>query len=238
MKNVKIILLLLFVSSFIGNGCRKDDTHYPQYDDIYFRMDNIGHLTKYKGKVRNRTAQNDELILQTIEKVHDYYTEHDIDTVKQMLESRFGYPLWALTKKVYLPNNLFQTITPVFHPNQQLITNFVYTYSYNDDVSMMSVKNTLRGEFLVLQQAFQNELDGIYNDIYFRGTGEGGIGQNGGNGPTTLDCTEVIELEFIGDWGEVLGGGFINDPRIQYDYITGEILFTVPSSPTEATNYA
>lgn len=221
MKKVTLLFMVLFIALWVGNGCRKDDSNFSLYEDVYFRKDNINFITKSGHKVYRRTTQNDEFIQQTIEKVYNYYNEHNIDSIKQMLELRFGYPLWALTKKVSLANNLYQTITPVFNPNHQLITNFVYTYSYNDDVAMMSVKNTLKGEFLTLQQTFQNELDGIFTDIFFRGTGEGGMGQNGGTGPT-WDCTESIELEYTA----TITQGYLNywDIPINTTYIVGNTL--------------
>lgn len=79
---------------------------------------------------------------------------------------------------------------------------------------MMSLKNTLKNEFLKLQNIFENEINGNIFDGEFRGTGEGGGGYGGNPTEPTpeLDCAEILEFELIGSVSE----GYISTtPEIQ-----------------------
>ena len=198
MKRLSLLFILMFAFGVIFlQGCKKDEETSPKYrsyDDAFFQKENIFRLVNDYRITGTRTG-SDTQVDSLINKVYHYITVNNLESVKTKIETNLGYPLWQITEFIKDPEKT-TTITPIYHTGWQSISSFIITDSRTNDVSLMSSRHTLKDEFLVVQQYFNNKLAGVNNGVSLRSTGQSGQGGGDQFGDDTYswDCVDIVNV--------------------------------------------
>lgn len=195
MKNLSLFSLFISLGMllFIA-GCSEDEKYVSKvYDDPFYQKSYVTNLLKKEGTIELRTSGASD-VDELIDKVNLYIQNKNLGQTKTSIQQRYGYPVWNATEFIREPNKV-TTITPIVNINSGVITNFFLTSSTKPGVNLILNKYTPKNNFLNLQQYFDNKMNGVENDISFRGTGESsGISGGAVSGGSSVDCTVYVNL--------------------------------------------
>jgi hypothetical protein len=211
MKNLRLFSLLVMIGMvlFVG-GCSEDEKNVSKvYDDPFFQKSYVTNLLKKEGTLELRTSGSSN-VEDLIDKVNVYIQDKNLGQTKTSIQQRYGYPVWNATEFIREPNKV-TTITPIVNVSSGVITNFFLTSSTKPGVKLILKKYTPKRSFDDLVYYFDNTMNGIENDISFKGTGESSGNSSGASGGSNIDCENVIDITILTSTTHQLNGNNHDD---------------------------